>query len=243
MPGAFGCARMAEHSAVAATGRRYPGRRPWQTLRSCSCSRVSLSWLRPARSSSSPPTPTRAEETMSSKAAARRPVSRFGPPRRERVRLRQRRADDHDHDLAVRLCGRHAGLDRPGRGDLAASPFGAATPGHRPARVRSPGRRPAARPGRRPAGARALGGEDWCYETPGVAHDDHACERFAATFAWTFWPSADNNQRSEAVMSPKAFRSLMSRLLPAPRSSPALRRGALRSGPSGRASARLTRTR
>ncbi len=89
----------------------------------------------------------------------------------------------------------------------------------------------------------ALGGEDWCYETPGVAHDDHACERFAATFAWTFWPSADNNQRSEAVMSPKAFRSLMSRLLPAPRSSPALRRGALRSGPSGRASARLTRAR
>ena len=89
----------------------------------------------------------------------------------------------------------------------------------------------------------ALGGEDWCYETPGVAHDDHACERFAATFAWTFWPSADNNQRSEAVMSPKAFRSLMSRLLPAPRSSPALRRGLIRSGPSGRASARLTRAR
>ena len=77
----------------------------------------------------------------------------------------------------------------------------------------------------------ALGGEDWCYETPGVAHDDHACERFAATLAWSYWPSADNNQRSEAVMSAKAFRTLMSR------------RGLIRSGPSGRASARLTRAR
>jgi hypothetical protein len=89
----------------------------------------------------------------------------------------------------------------------------------------------------------ALGGADWCYETPGVAHDDHACERFAATFAWTYWPSADNNQRSEAVVSAKAFRTLMSRLLPAHRASPQLRRGLIRSGPSGRVSARLTRAR
>ena len=88
----------------------------------------------------------------------------------------------------------------------------------------------------------ALGGEDWCYETPGLAHDDHACERFAATLAWTCWPSADNSQRSEAVISAKAFRTLMSRLLPAPRS-PALRRGVVRPGPSGRASARLPRAR
>jgi hypothetical protein len=88
----------------------------------------------------------------------------------------------------------------------------------------------------------ALGGEDWCYETPGVAHDDHACERFAATLAWAYWPSAENNQRSEAVLSAKEFRTLMSRLLPAPRS-PALRRGVIRSGRSGRASARLTRAR
>jgi hypothetical protein len=89
----------------------------------------------------------------------------------------------------------------------------------------------------------ALGGEDWCYEKPGVAHDDHACERFAATFAWTYWPAADNNQRSEAVMSAKVFRQLMSRLLPAPRSRPAPRRGLIRSGPSGRASAKLMRAR
>ncbi len=89
----------------------------------------------------------------------------------------------------------------------------------------------------------ALGGENWCYETPGLAHDEHACERFAATFAWTYWPSADNNQRSEAVMSAKAFRTLMSRLLPADRASPSIRRGLIRSGPSGRASARLTRAR
>jgi hypothetical protein len=89
----------------------------------------------------------------------------------------------------------------------------------------------------------ALGGSDWCYETPGVAHDDHACERFAATLAWTYWPSAHNNQRSEAVISAKAFRMLMSRLLPAPRTSPDTRRGLIRLGPSGRASAKLARAR
>jgi hypothetical protein len=44
-------------------------------------------------------------------------------------------------------------------------------------------------------------------------------------------------------MSAKAFRTLMSRLLPAHRASPILRRGLIRSGPSGRASARLTRAR
>jgi hypothetical protein len=49
-----------------------------------------------------------------------------------------------------------------------------------------------------------------------VEHDDHACERLAATFAWTYRPSADNNQRSQTVMS--AFRDLMSRLLLSPES-------------------------
>lgn len=89
----------------------------------------------------------------------------------------------------------------------------------------------------------ALGGEDWCYETPGVAHDDHTCERFASTFAWAYWPSTDNNQQSEAVMSVKDFRNLVGRLLPAPRSRPVPRRGMLRTRSSGRAWAELARAR
>jgi hypothetical protein len=37
-----------------------------------------------------------------------------------------------------------------------------------------------------------LGGKDWCYETAGVAHDDHGCERFADVFSWAFWPTQEN---------------------------------------------------
>jgi hypothetical protein len=88
-----------------------------------------------------------------------------------------------------------------------------------------------------------LGGEDWCYEAPGVAHDDHACERFAPTFAWAYWPSTDNTQHSEAVLSVEDFRNLVGRLLPAPRSRPVPRRGMLRTGSSGRAWAEFARAR
>ncbi len=45
---------------------------------------------------------------------------------------------------------------------------------------------------------RALGGKDWWYEKPGLAHDDHACERFAATLAYAYWPSSANSEKPEA---------------------------------------------
>jgi hypothetical protein len=64
-----------------------------------------------------------------------------------------------------------------------------------------------------------LGGEDWCYTTAGLAHDQHACERFASELAWAYWPSADNsmapaqtNGESDA-MPVAAFRALLARLL------------------------------
>ena len=69
---------MADRSAPAATGRRYPDRLPWRTLRTCFRSRVSPCWPRPARSSSASRTLTRAAGTTSSRAAARLPASRFG---------------------------------------------------------------------------------------------------------------------------------------------------------------------
>ena len=63
-----------------------------------------------------------------------------------------------------------------------------------------------------------LGGRDWCYGTPGLAHDQYGCERFASTLAWSFWPSAENSMRptgrrdESAAMAPAKFRALVSRL-------------------------------
>src|SRR3954468_14300469 len=56
-----------------------------------------------------------------------------------------------------------------------------------------------------------LGGKDWCYETPGLQHSDHGCERFASELAWAFWQSADNSmQGPEATPMPAAsFRALL----------------------------------
>jgi hypothetical protein len=50
----------------------------------------------------------------------------------------------------------------------------------------------------RAAVRKALGGRDWCYEKAGLAHDAHACERFADVFAWAFWPARKNILRSDA---------------------------------------------
>ena len=67
-----------------------------------------------------------------------------------------------------------------------------------------------------------LGGEDWCYTTPGLAHSDHACERFASELAWAYWPSLQNSMRptssnDEAGRLPAAqFRSLLAQLIGAP---------------------------
>jgi hypothetical protein len=64
-----------------------------------------------------------------------------------------------------------------------------------------------------------LGGRDWCYSTPGLAHDQYGCERFASTFAWSFWPSSENSMRptgrrdESAAMAPAKFRALLLDLL------------------------------
>jgi hypothetical protein len=63
-----------------------------------------------------------------------------------------------------------------------------------------------------------LGGRDWCYGTPGLAHDQYGCERFASTFAWAYWPSRENSMRptgrgdESAAMAPAKFRALVARL-------------------------------
>jgi hypothetical protein len=63
-----------------------------------------------------------------------------------------------------------------------------------------------------------LGGRDWCYGTPGLAHDQYGCERFASTLAWSYWPSPENSMRptgrsdESAAMAPAKFRALISGL-------------------------------
>jgi len=63
-----------------------------------------------------------------------------------------------------------------------------------------------------------LGGSDWCYSVPGLAHDQYGCERFASTLAWSFWPSRQNSMRpthrgdESAAMAPAKFRALVSKL-------------------------------
>jgi hypothetical protein len=67
-------------------------------------------------------------------------------------------------------------------------------------------------------GARALlrarlRGADLCYEQPGLPHDAHACERFADTLAWAYWPDPENPTRWSRAMGGRRFRSLMAELL------------------------------
>jgi hypothetical protein len=63
-----------------------------------------------------------------------------------------------------------------------------------------------------------LGGRDWCYSVPELAHDQYGCERFASTLAWSFWPSPENSMRptrqldESAAMAPAKFRALVSKL-------------------------------
>jgi hypothetical protein len=65
---------------------------------------------------------------------------------------------------------------------------------------------------------RELGGRDWCYGIPGLAHEQYGCERFASTLAWSFWPSPNNSMRpthradESAAMAPARFRALVERL-------------------------------
>jgi hypothetical protein len=67
-----------------------------------------------------------------------------------------------------------------------------------------------------------LGAKDWCYETPGLQHSDHGCERFASEISWAFWPSTSNVLRptgpdSESNGMPvAAFRALVAQMLGQP---------------------------
>jgi hypothetical protein len=64
-----------------------------------------------------------------------------------------------------------------------------------------------------------LGAKAWCWDRPGLAHADNACERFAATLTWAYWPSPQNvlqpsrGDDESASMPAGAFRALLSRLL------------------------------
>jgi len=58
-----------------------------------------------------------------------------------------------------------------------------------------------------------LAGADLCYEQPGLPHDAHACELFASTLAWAYWPVAGNPMQVEKVMGARQFRRLLSALL------------------------------
>jgi hypothetical protein len=67
-----------------------------------------------------------------------------------------------------------------------------------------------------------LGAQQWCYDNPALPRGDNACERFAATLAWAYWPSSQNSMKPagasdwSASMNPKAFRTLLSQLIGAP---------------------------
>lgn len=67
----------------------------------------------------------------------------------------------------------------------------------------------------------SLGGRDWCYETPNTPLVQNACERFAATLAWVYWPSQQNCMKPasatdiSASMPPRAFRALVAQLFAA----------------------------
>ena len=67
-----------------------------------------------------------------------------------------------------------------------------------------------------------LGAQQWCYDNPSLPSGANACERFAATLAWSYWPSAGNSMRPSspsdwsASMGPKAFRIALSAMIGAP---------------------------
>jgi hypothetical protein len=84
----------------------------------------------------------------------------------------------------------------------------------------------------------ALHAKDWCYEVPGTSVKNNACERFAATLAWAYWPSLQNCMKPSgaddvaAAMAPAAFRALVTSLLGASARAPAV--SYLRSRPVSR---------
>jgi hypothetical protein len=67
--------------------------------------------------------------------------------------------------------------------------------------------------GRRSELRQVLGGAELCYEQLGVPHDAHACELFASTLGWAYWPVPGNPMQGEKVTRARSFRRLMSGLL------------------------------
>ena len=71
----------------------------------------------------------------------------------------------------------------------------------------------------RRAFAEKLGGAAWCPSRQALPHDAYTCERFASTFAWSYWPSPDNVMRptgrrdESAAMPPGAFRRLVDQIV------------------------------
>ena len=67
-----------------------------------------------------------------------------------------------------------------------------------------------------------LGGQDWCYSVPGLAHAAYGCERFASELAWAYWQAPDNSMKptspdDEAAGMPVAqFRALLAQLIGGP---------------------------
>jgi len=67
-----------------------------------------------------------------------------------------------------------------------------------------------------------LGGRQWCYEVASLPRGDNGCERFAATLAWAYWPSAANSMEPtgpgdwSASMDAAGFRALLAQLIGAP---------------------------
>jgi len=68
----------------------------------------------------------------------------------------------------------------------------------------------------------ALGGQDWCYGVPNLAHDAYGCERFASELAWAYWPSPSNSMAPQSTggesghMPVAQFRALLAQLLGQP---------------------------
>jgi hypothetical protein len=64
-----------------------------------------------------------------------------------------------------------------------------------------------------------LGGVDWCYGVPGLAHSAYGCERFSSMVAWAYWPSIDNAYRpasatdESAAMPPARFRAVVDAMI------------------------------
>lgn len=76
-----------------------------------------------------------------------------------------------------------------------------------------------------------LGGQDWCGEADAaIAHDDHACERFADTLAAAYWVSRDNT--ATAFVPAARFRAALGALLGRARSLQIATRSASRGSPS-----------